>query len=362
MVKKFFDINSSYRDRITYPSVGNFVLPMNGNPPPNRPESSIDPVIEAFPYEASLTNGLSTTTQIALNVLASGISNFYAGSYLEINGEFRRITGYDASTQFATVNPGFSVAPPAITAYTIRHEQPIIRGLTSANAVATNEIYLPVTASAVTDFYVNNYVFLPGLAPPNTFQWKRIIAYNGITKRAVVQGVFNGLVAAGITVEVLRYSYDNVKNLKFFGTEIFNQPVCATLNLINLIVPNLPIIGSYGGTIQNYSHLYVALYSEKGITYNNPMISNSPAADRSLFKVPITFLQGISYLTLSYSSMAQTVFFRPNDTIHLSIFLPNGDILNFGTANPFTYFDGYSFPIRPNPLSQTQAVFSIDYV
>ena len=361
MVKKFIDINSSFRDRISYPSVGDFVIAMNGNPPPNTPQGSVDPVIRAFPYEASLTNGLSTFTQIALNVLASGISNFYRGSFLEIGGEFRRIVGYDASTQFATVAPGFTVAPPAITPYTIRFEQPILRGVTSALSIATNEVYLPLTASPINDFYVNNYVFIPGATPPSTYQWKRIISYNGTTKRAVVQGVFITLIPAGETIELQRYSEDNVKNLKFFGTEVFNNPTCATLNLINLIVPNLPIIGSYGGTIQNYSHLYVALYSEKGITYNNPIINNSPAADRALFKVPITFLQGISFLTLSYAAMAQTISFRPNDTLHLSIFLPNGDVLNFSTTNPFTYFDGYQFPIPSNPLSQLQAVFSIDF-
>jgi hypothetical protein len=361
MVKKFIDINSSFRDRVSYPSVGNFVIAMDGNPPPNNPQSSIDPVILAFPYESSLTNGLSTVTQIALNVLASGISNFYKGSYLEINGEFRLILGYDASTQFATVSPGFSVAPPAITPYTIRKEQPIIRGVTSAASVTTNEVYLPLASSVVNDFYVNNFVFIPGATPPYSYQWKRIISYNGATKRAVIQGVFNGLIPAGETIEILRYSFDNVKNLKFFGTQVFNNPDCCTINLINLIVPNLPIIGSYGGTIQNYSHLYVALYSEKGITYNNPIINNSPAADRALFKVPITFLQGISFLTLSYAAMAQQISFRPNDTLHLSIFLPNGDVLNFNTLNPFTYFDGFQFPIESNPLSQIQAVFSVDF-
>jgi hypothetical protein len=363
MIKKFIDIDSSFRDRISYPSVGDFVIAMNGNPPANSVLSSIDPVILSFPFEASLTNGLSSTTQIALNVLSSTIGNYYAGKYLEINGEFRLITGYDPGTQFATVDTAFSAAPPAITPYTIRFELPILRGTTSAPSVSLNEIYLPITASSINNFYLNNYVFIPGVNPPDDYQWKRIISYDGTTKRAVVQGFFNNIIPLGETIELLRYSYDNVKNLKFFGTEIFNNPTCCTLGMVNLIVPNLPIIGSYGGTIQNYSHLYVALYSEKGITYNNPIISNSPVSDRALFKVPITFLQGISFLTLSYSGMAQKVSFRPNDTLHLSIFLPNGSILDFNNNSPFTYFDSslVQFPIPSNPLSQIQAIFSVDF-
>ena len=361
VVKKFIDINSTYRDRLTYPSVGDFVIPTNGTPAPNNPLNAIDPIINSFPYEASLTNGLSTTTQIALNVLASPISNFYLNSYLEINGEFSLITSYNASTQFTTIDPAFSIAPVAITPYTIRFEKPILYGLTSASSVDTFTVYLPVGSSTINGFYVNNYVFLQGLAPPTTYQYYRIKNYDGATLKATIQGTTDAIVLIGTIVQILRYSSDNVKSLKFFGTEVFNNPTCISISLVNLIVPNLPIIGSYGGTIQNYSHLYVALYSEKGITYNNPIINNSPAADRSLFKVPITFLQGISFLTLGYTGMIQTVSFRPNDTLHLSIFLPNGDILNFSSTNPFTYFDGYIFPIPSNPLSQIQAVFEINF-
>ncbi len=356
---RFFDIDSTYRDRISYPLVGDFVIATNGNAPPNTPQSSVDPVINAFPYEASLTNGLSTLTQIALNVLASGISNFYRNSFLEIAGEFRRIVGYDASTQFATVSPGFSVAPPAITPYTIRFELPILRGTTSAASATTSEVYLPIGSSPVNNFYVNNFIFIPGATPPATYQWKRIIAYDGATLKATVQGKFNAIVPLGETIEVQRYSYDNVRNLKFFGTEVFNNPVCCTLSLTNLIVPNLSIVGSYGGTIQNYPNLYVAVYSEKGITYNNPLISNSPVSDRAIFSVPLTYLQGLSFLTLSYAGMAQNINFRINDTLHISIFLPNGDILDFISGNPFTYFDGYQFPIPPNPLKQVKVILSI---
>jgi hypothetical protein len=358
---KFIDIDSTFRDRISYPLVGDFVIPTNGNSPGNTPKSSSDPIIGAFPYESSLTNGLSTTTQIALNVLASGINNFYTNSFLEINTEFRLIIGYDASTQFATVDTPFSVAPPAITPYTIRFATPISVGVTSANSLTTSEIYLPVGSSTVNNFYVNNYVFIPGINPPDSYQWFRITSYNGATLLAQIQGTTTIVVLAGTPIELMAYTRDNVQNLKYYGTELFNNPSCYNVGLINLIVPNLSILGSYGGSIQNYSHLYVALFSETAITYNNAIISNSPAADRALFKVPITFLQGISFLTLSYGGMTQNISFRINDTLHLSVFLPNGSILEFISNNPFTYFDGYpyQFPIPSNPLTQVQAIFSI---
>jgi hypothetical protein len=368
-VRKYIDINSSYRDRISYPSVADFVIPTNGLSSRNTPDTANDPVILAFPYEASLTSGGSTTTQIALSVLASSISNFYQNSYLEIAGEFRLCTAYDSSTQFATVTPAFSVAPVAITPYTIRFNLPVdlngakvYQSVTSNNAVTTSEIYLPAIASNKDNAYVNNYVFLPGATPPDTFQYKRIISYNGTTKRVVIQGVFNSPVTAGTVVEVLRYSYDNVQHLRFYGTDTTNNPVCTSIVLTNLIVPNLPIIGSYGGNLQNYPFMYVAVYSDKGCTFSYQMASNSPVASKALFKVPITFLQGLSFLTLGYSGMTQFVNFKANDSLRITIFLPNGDLFIPQSNNPFTYFETYKqFPIPSDPLVQLQAIFEVNY-
>jgi hypothetical protein len=84
-VRKYIDINSSYRNRLSYPFVGDFVIPTNGLSSRNTAQSAYDPVILAFPYEASLCSGLSTTTQIALNVLASTISNFYPCKCIKAN-------------------------------------------------------------------------------------------------------------------------------------------------------------------------------------------------------------------------------------------------------------------------------------
>ena len=99
-----------------------------------------------------------------------------------------------------------------------------------------------------------------------------------------------------------------------------------------------------------------------GITYTYPIATNSPVASRALFKVPVTFLQGISFLTLNYSGMRQTVSFKPNDSLRITIFLPNGDILKPQSPNYFTFFGGYQqFPIPSDPLTQIQAVFEVNY-
>ena len=60
--------------------------------------------------------------------------------------------------------------------------------------------------------------------------------------------------------------------MRYIGTSIFNNPVCQSINLINIVIPNRNINGGYGGTLENYSHIYVAIYSEKMNSYQNPIL------------------------------------------------------------------------------------------
>lgn len=359
MSRRYIDLDSATRNRITYPKVGDFVVQVNA-PVKNTPETALDPIINAFPYEVNLCSGGSTVTQIAMSVVSSAISNFYKNSFLEINGEFRLIVNYDSTTQIATVAPSFSVAPPALTQYTVRKALPVLRDVTGGISPTKNKIILSASASNKDNFYVGNYVFLPGLIPPNTFKYKRIIAYNGTTKVATVAGTFLAIIAAGTTFEIQRFTKDNVIPMRYVGTSIFNNPTCQSINLINIVIPNRNINGGYGGTLENYSHIYVAVYSEKMNSYQNPIISNGQVNNNNiLFKVPVTYLPGASFLTLTYSGMNQSVAFRENDDLHFSVYLPTGDILNFEPFNQYTYFSGYGFPIDSDPLTQISAVFEV---
>jgi hypothetical protein len=357
MPKRYLDINSAYRNRLTYPSVSNFVVQLNSN---NASSSSTaqQPVLLAFPFETNLLQGGSTFTQIVLSVNASPVTNFYRGKWIEINGYYRQVTSYDGTLKIATVGIPFPVAYPALTLYTVRFELPSIRDFTGAISPALNKIVLNAGASSIKDFYVNQWIFVPGLTPPSTYQWFRITAYDGTTKVATIAGNFSSLVPAGAVFEIMTYNYDNVKPLKYFGTEVgTGQPRCSNISLVNLIVPNFPILNGYGGTLQNYPFLYFCIYSEKGITYNNPIISNEPASDKALFKVPVTYLQNNTFLTLGYSGMTQNVSFRVNDDLRIQILLPTGEPLEFDTGNP-TFFPDH-FPIPSNPFTQLQAVIEV---
>jgi hypothetical protein len=356
-MKRYIHIDSGYRDRLTYPNIGDFVVETNAYTL-NGPATAKDPILLAFPYESNQLSGGSTTTQITLSVTSSNILNFYRDSYLEINGEFRKIIGYDNSSQIATVDIAFSVAPLALTLYSIRKELPAERSTTSNNATSLSQIYLGAGSSSVDNFYVNTFVFLPGGSPPTSYQWKRITAYDGTTKIATVSGIFSALVTAGTTYEILRFTRDNVVPLNYQGSNTFSNATCESVRLISLIVPNRNILNGYG-TLQNYSHVYVEIYSERGNTYSNPIISNAPAAKKALFQVPVTFNPNTSWLTLQGSYMTQNLAFKENDTLHVKITLPTGQILQFEPFNQFTYFQGYGFPIESDPGTQVQLVLEV---
>ena len=147
-MKRYIHIDSAYRDRLTYPNIGDFVVETNAYTL-NGPATAKDPILSAFPYESNQLQGGSTTTQIVLNVTSSNILNFYRGSYLEIGGVFSLITAYDGSSQIATVQTAFGGAPPALTLYSIRKELPAERSTTSNNATALNQVYLGAGSSSV---------------------------------------------------------------------------------------------------------------------------------------------------------------------------------------------------------------------
>jgi len=362
-MSRYIDIDSTFRDRITYPKPGDFVVQVGGAPKTTYQTAS-DPVLLAFPYETDLLSGGSTLTQIALSVVASTIVNFYAGSVIDIAGEFRTVTAYDNTAQIATVDPPMSVAYPALTPYYIRKQYPVAlaggayQDVTLVVNPTPTSIQLGALASSLNDIYVNKFVFFPDPLPSN-FKWRRITSYNGATKIATLDKAFTAPIAIGTVYQIIEFSYDNARPLVFNGTELVQNPVNQKISLLNLIVPTAKILGGYGGTLENYPFVYVTLYSEKGNTWLSPVESNNPTSRKALFKVPVTFLPNASWLTLQGSFMSHIIQFRENDNLHFSVFLPNGDILDFYPSSTYTYFQSYKFPVVADPGNQIQAVFEV---
>lgn len=400
--KKYFDIDSTFRNRRLYPNACDFVMDINA-PIRDTPTTALDPILLAFPYETNLTSGGSTLIQIALSVSSSNIRNFYQGSYLEINNEFRLIISYDAFTQVATVASAFSAAPPALTPYTIRKKLPFQYNVTTQAQVlvpipvpdpdnkaqfnltpANQKIRLSATSSTKDEYYVNYFVFVPDnnpiLNPPLSYQYARITRYDGATRMAILDRPFDpAATAAGINYEILEFNRDNVVPLKYSGNQTINNPILLKINLVYVTIPNRYIKGAYiiqddgsiiqggyGGLLSDYNYIYVALYSGSSKTSNYSLYSNNPYSSLALFKVPITFLRNVvtqqTFLTLNFTGMTQTISFRERDTLHFTVFLQNGNVLAFEPFNKDSYFNDFigRFPIESDPLEQVTACFEID--
>ena len=162
----------------------------------------------------------------------------------------------------------------------------------------------------------------------------------------------------GNWIQLLTFDRDNEQPLNYTGSTVSqNQTVCYEVELISLILPNLPLDNTIGGLIAFYPYLYVELSNKtapsagtKGILY-----SNNPNANRALFRVAVddTPTPVISkFIKVDGDGAVQTIKFKPNDNLYLRVFLQNGTL--FKTQDNDT-----SPPSPPDPFVQISAEFSI---
>ena len=162
----------------------------------------------------------------------------------------------------------------------------------------------------------------------------------------------------GNWIQIMTFNRDNEQPLNYTGSTVSqNQMVCYEIELISLILPNLPLDNEIGGLIAFYPYLYVELSNKtapsggsKGVMY-----SNNPNANRALFRVAIddTPTPVISkFIKVDGDGAVQTVKFKPNDNLYIRVFLQNGAL--FETQQRDT-----PSPMQPDPFVQISAEFSI---
>ena len=152
---------------------------------------------------------------------------------------------------------------------------------------------------------------------------------------------------ANYNYEVMQFSTDNVSPFVYSGSITSqNQPVGHEMTLNSLTLPNVPL--SNGGRIAYYPYVYVELenVSASGRNNNNLIYSNNPYTHKVMFKVPITDLnhpRNSPFVKLTGNGMNQTVTFKQNDNVRVSVKLPSGKLFeavsqdsDYGQApNPF---------------------------
>ena len=358
-IKKYIDIDSSFRNRSTYPLQSNFVIKFNNGGQRQTLDSSFDPISLAMPYETGTTGVLTvgTTGAVQLPTTSSSIDNFYIGDFVQISFESRPIVGYTGSTFIASVDPFFSSSVIGDTnskPYAIRRSLPMNTGTFQAGST-NSTLFLDSNSNSS---FAGNFIRIRSGSSTNDIRPIKSFSATGTNRVATVAPGLGSSPILGDSYEILGFTVDNESPLIFSGTSIFSQPVCYKIRLLSLSIPRQTLSVGYGGTIVNYPYLYVKFYNDNHMNSENILYSNNQASRQALIKVPMLLLNynESSFIALSGAeSEQQTVKFKPNDSLRFAVTLPNGEYLNF--VQPDT-----SSPLLPNPLLQISALFEIERI
>lgn len=360
--QKYFDINSTYRDRKNYPNPSDFVIPYNINGQKNNAFTAIDPVVLGVPFmTGTIPTGSGTGTIVILNSAqgASNINNFYINQILQIGNQFLTITAYSGLDVYAATVSGTGFVDTSIgLEYQIRGQRPVYIG-NATNTSRTNiSLSSTLTPASQTD-NIYRGMYLRATSGASAGEIALINNYTGgLVKTTNLQTTLLTPISTGDGIEILEFSRDNVVPLIYSGTDIFNQPVCYRMRLLSLTIPNLTLNIGRGGTIANYPYLYVKFSIDGDNSSTQTLYTNNPNAKTVQFKVPITtsdYTLSESFIDLRASEETQTIKFKPNSSLRFTVTLPSGEILSF--VQP----DNYS-PLAPNDLVQISATIEIERI
>ena len=247
-----------------------------------------------------------------------------------------------------------------------------------AEGGSANTILLPYNASLKDDYYKNMYIqILTGASAGDTRQVqsyfvtdssKTITVTNPFSspilsgdqfqfRTIVITPSLSAPVSSGTSFEIQNFSYDNFSPFVYDGGLSTQEMVSYEVELINLVLPNLPLFSNRGGRISSYPYIYVELYNISGASAGNRNIiySNNPNSTKALFRASIDDVTNpinTSFIKIDGHGMTQTIKFKPNDNLRFTIRLPNGEL--FQTIREEDYG-----PLQPNTSIQISALFSL---
>lgn len=253
--------------------------------------------------------------------------------------------------------------------YCLRQEVPLWIGKVGNNTgCATSEISIPIQHLNPDGYYDGTYLrfknnSINGSLAGEAQRIKRICSVKKTEENpnpdTVVEfcNAFSSVPNEGDEVEILRINRDNEVFYNYSGSWLSQtQESCYVVQLLHLILPNQVLAVGYGSKTAFYPYIIVELENVCGSNsgVKNVIYSNNPHAYKALFILPLSGDSDpllVPFVRLS-GSMTQTIKFRPNDNLKMTVKIPSGEI--FQTVLEETYA-----PSPPNPLKQISALFSI---
>ena len=325
------------------------------------------------------------------------IPNYY-NKYLLYNqtlGNFSKISSFDKDTHLAQLASDVSTSGLSWSednVLILRQEPP--RNLGSYNITGTNDITIGLLNAVsltkglnpiiVDESFINNFIRMFSLLDGYTdVQINRIvaivflitpttgapyyIAYNNgninylrslgsITPTNFV--ILDGSLypSSPFNCEIMPFSVDICSPFTYNGSLVSqNQAVSYDIGLNSLTLPNLLL--ATGGRIAYYPYIYVEIENVSTTTgpNRNVIYSNNPNTYKAIFKVPITDLNhplATPFIKLSGNGMIQTMTFKPNTDMAVSVRLPDGTVFK-------TLQDDTKSGQPPNPFLQVSFLFSM---
>ena len=387
--KRYIELDSTFRNRKQYPNPSDFVVPYQISGSYNNCIEAFDPVCLSSPFETSSGASLSTTTTIVLPVLiSSSTENFYINyciglidtSVVPFNIQYSKIVNYTGNSRTVTSQDQFTL-PLGVYYYVIRKQLPtdIPYSLSNTTQILQMTSIVNFTPSVITiQPSMNNYEGMMIRLISNSLtvdEYQIVSSYDPSTSTIHTSRPFSLVFTTNDYYELLPFSRDNSKPLKYQGTSTMNQPVCYSVRLVNIAIPF--IIRSYmdnngsefdekaiidvanGGTIDQYPCFYVCLYSDIHRDNIQTIITNNPNTSYAVFRVPISSgdtpgpKKIMSQTNFTRCDMCPVIKLLPNDTFRMTVMLPNGEILSFRQKDNLS-------PKEPNYKLQISALFELN--
>jgi hypothetical protein len=284
--------------------------------------------------------------------------------YNQTQKEWRRIVSYNGKTKLA----GLDISTGSIANWNISHtlvlrkDYPKEIGTLSSINNAIN-VTFPNTSSKIPGKYDGSFIRFTSILNNNKIF--KITSYTGEPNYKATLKYISGsedgtnvlnTLDIGKTYEILQYTRDNETPFVYTGSTVSQQEMsCYEIELMHLILPNQILVN--GGRSVLYPYFYVELQnvSATGSGLTNIIYSNNPNSTKKLFRCPVDDMRNhlISpFIKIDSERTRQTVKFKPNDSLHFAVYLPNGKL--FKTMGKETYSPEY-----PNPFLQISACFSI---
>ena len=327
----------------------------------NIGEFTLDRPIDGFAAGANVSiydqSNLTVPTYIELFVpCGASVDNYYTGYQIhnENHNEYRIITRYNGTTHVAEIDSPVPVAWSVYDNYSIRMAPASLQSPLGVST-STSQINIINGNTVGAQTLVRSFIRILGTvygveAGPNDNATSQIIAWDNNTSVATISPALAAIPVGG-NVEVMTVTYDNLnKYVNVFSADLSTY---YSMELLTLSIPRVGIISSYGGDITAYPYVYVRLANVSGSTPKNTFISNNANAATVQFRATLASNNNSAYFyKLTGDLMKQTIQIKTNDTLLMSIILPDGSVYVSALKDTTS-------PRAPNPLLQISATFAM---